>query len=166
MGYLINENLSSTIVTYVVLKKLTKPWAEWDACQLGIIDDQGNKLKTPVTSEEREAWTVLDRFVCNVKRIMSKFIGQSRLAFMLSAAYLLKDSVKYYVNSHQTILKEDLTNLTYQKQLIMLDLIKELDNSYIIRESKNEMEYNIILFANKIEKILEEKKITSIEEFL
>ena len=38
---LINETLSDTIVTYMVLKRLVRPWEEWEAYKLGIIDDKG-----------------------------------------------------------------------------------------------------------------------------
>lgn len=164
--YLLTETLSDTIVTYIVLKRLVKNWNEWDAFKVGIIDDKGNKLKHPVTSEERAAWTILDRFVYNVKRILNKFIGQSKLAFLLTTAYLLKDSINFYYEQNKEILKEDLNNFNLEKQIKIHKLLKEIDNLYIVNESINNIELNSYKHYQEIDKILENNNIKTIEDLL
>lgn len=68
------------------------PFKEWPAFEAGIIDANGEKLKKPETSEERKHWTLLDRFVYKLKLIMQRFVGKSRMAAMLTTAYLIKES--------------------------------------------------------------------------
>ena len=62
-----------TYITYRIIKTLVTPWDEQDAYKLGIINDKGKVLKKYrelKTSKEKAAYTVLIRFVFNLKRIL------------------------------------------------------------------------------------------------
>ena len=69
---------------YKFLRILTTPWKNTDAFKLGIIDEKGGILKKKrslKTIEEKEAYTMFDRFVWKLKRLMEKIpFGKSRLA--------------------------------------------------------------------------------------
>lgn len=91
-------NEASTIDALIVLrflKKLTTPFEKMEAFKLGIIDASGNvlrKRKTLGKEKELEAFTLLDRVVINLKKILSKIPGgKSRLASYAAALWLLKE---------------------------------------------------------------------------
>jgi hypothetical protein len=78
---------------YKILKKLSTPFEDTKAFELGIINNRGrilkkrNQLKTP---EEKEALTRLDVFVFNIKRLLP--FGNSRLLTLAGGLFLLKES--------------------------------------------------------------------------
>ena len=64
------------LIAYRVLKLLVTPFNRSKAFKLGIIDDKGKVLikskDLPNSGPQREAYTLLIRFVCNLKRLLSK----------------------------------------------------------------------------------------------
>lgn len=91
------KNVLSTYMIYSFVRELTKSWTETKAYKLGIIDDKGKLLKKASelkTSEEREAYTLFDRLIWNVKRTLEALPGgQSKIKSYAAAAYLLKENV-------------------------------------------------------------------------
>ena len=63
------------VIAYRVIKLLVTPFKRTKAFQLGIIDDKGKVLKKSrdiSDPKERNAYTLLIRFVFNLKRILQK----------------------------------------------------------------------------------------------
>jgi len=64
------------LIAYRVLKLLVTPFKQSKAFKLGIIDDKGKVLikskDLPNSGPKREAYTLLIRFVFNLKRLLSK----------------------------------------------------------------------------------------------
>lgn len=58
-------NVADTYMIYQVLKRLTTPFNETKAFELGLIDKNGKLLKKPKTQEERKAYNYFDRFIFN-----------------------------------------------------------------------------------------------------
>ena len=54
------------------LRLLTTPWKKTSAYELGIVDENGKKLKKPETSEEKSAYNVFHKLVYNLKRLLKK----------------------------------------------------------------------------------------------
>jgi hypothetical protein len=81
--------------TYKFLRLLTQKWEDTEAYELGIVDENGKALKKVSelrTTEERNAYSVFNRLVFNVKRILGKLpFGNSRLASYAAAMYLIKE---------------------------------------------------------------------------
>ena len=80
------------VITYRILKKLTTPFAETDAFKYGIIDSKGKLLKKEHelrTDEERGAYTLLDRLVFRLKRIIEKVPSENKKLVSMAAALLL-----------------------------------------------------------------------------
>ena len=80
------------IITYRILKKLTTPFDQTDAFRLGIIDARGNVLKKwrdLNTVDERDAYTVLDRMIFRLKRIIQKVPYENRRISSYAAALSL-----------------------------------------------------------------------------
>jgi hypothetical protein len=80
------------VITYRILKKLVTPFDETAAFRLGIIDRKGKLLRKDAdlrTDEEREAYTVLDRLVWRLKRIIEKVPTDNKRLLSLAAALTL-----------------------------------------------------------------------------
>lgn len=154
---LLVESFADTIILYSLLKKLNLSWEEWPAYELGIIDNNGKLLRLPRNPEERKSWTMLDKFIANLKRILQKFIGKSKLTSYLTSTYLLKDSYHNLVMfSKNEYLFEDCINefnsktYTEQKEIYyFFENLKQLINTNkkinILNENCDVELYNLIL---------------------
>ena len=77
------------LVAYRVLKLLVTPFNKTKAFALGIIDEKGKVLKKSrqiKDAEERNAYTLLIRFVFNLKRMLSKIGIRGPLGSATAAA--------------------------------------------------------------------------------
>ena len=87
------------LITYRIVKLLVKPFDKQEAFKYGIIDKDGNvlkKFKTLKTEKERKAYTILHRFVFNLKRILKRVGLGSRLgSFAVALALLIKENKEY-----------------------------------------------------------------------
>ena len=81
------------LITYRIIKLLTTPFEKQDAYRLGIIDKNGKvlrKTKDLKTPKERDAYTILHRFVFNLKRLINIVPGgKSKLGTYAAALGLL-----------------------------------------------------------------------------
>ena len=86
------------IITYRVVKMLVTPFNKFKAYDLGIIDADGKvlrKFKT-IKGSERKHYTMLHRFVFNLKRILKRVGLGSRLgSFAVALALLIKEDKSY-----------------------------------------------------------------------
>ena len=89
----LQEAVIDTYIVYKIISTLVKDWDEQDAFKLGIIDDKGKVLKKAKdleTSKEKAAYTVLDRFIFNLKRLLNKIPGgRSKFGSYAAASILL-----------------------------------------------------------------------------
>ena len=87
------------LITYRIVKLLTTPFERQEAFKYGIIDKDGTvlkKSKTLKTEKERKAYTILHRFVFNLKRILQRVGLGSRLgSFAVALALLIKENKEY-----------------------------------------------------------------------
>lgn len=87
------SSIVDTYITYRIIKTLTKDWDEQEAYEHGIIDAKGKVLKKTKdleTRKEKESYSVLIRFIFNLKRIIEKIPGgKTKLGSYGAAAYLL-----------------------------------------------------------------------------
>ena len=72
--------VADTYLIYQVLKRLTTPFEDTKAFELGLIDKDGKLLKKPKNTKEKDAYTFFDRFIFNLKRILHKFGLKSKFA--------------------------------------------------------------------------------------
>ena len=89
----LQEAVIDTYITYKIISTLVKPWNKQDAYMLGIIDDDGKvlrKAKTLKTNQEKASYTILIRFIFNLKRLLNKVPGgRSKFGSYAAAAILL-----------------------------------------------------------------------------
>ena len=174
---LIQESIADTIVVYMIMKKLIAPWEKWKAFDVGIIDNLGNKLKKAKTSEERDAWTMLDRFVYKLKWILQKFVGKSKLASIFTAAMLLKDHAKHLINADEELIIESAQEIKNMPSQNILDLYRlfhgspgwaAVDNQIFLmsEQSKNDLLFVINKYQHAMIDYLDEEKIGKLETCL
>ena len=85
------------LITYRVVKLLVTPWKEQAAYKYGIFDNNGKLLrrgKDLVTAKEKDSYTILHRFVFNLKRLLGMLPGgKTKFASYATAlALLLKEN--------------------------------------------------------------------------
>lgn len=66
------STLADNAILLKILKMLVTPFDKTDAFKLGIIDADGNKLRSPKTKEEDGAYSYLNRFIFNLKKIINR----------------------------------------------------------------------------------------------
>ena len=94
-------------VTYRFIRLLPTPFQKTDAYKLGIIDENGNRIKKPnstkpavelSTSEQKNAYTILHKLVFNIKKLFAKVPGlRTKVGTYAAALFLLKDTFKEHV---------------------------------------------------------------------
>ena len=99
-----------TLIVFRVIKLLVTPFRETKAYELGIIDERGNNLrkaKTLSSGEEKDSYTLLHRFVFNIKKLIEKVPGgKSRLGTYASALFLIKEHLKDKIEDEELLEKE------------------------------------------------------------
>ena len=78
------------VIAYRVLKLLVTPFDKTKAFELGIIDDKGKvliKSRNIETAEQRNAYTLLIRFVFNLKKLLAKIGIRGPLGSAAAAAF-------------------------------------------------------------------------------
>ena len=78
-------------LVYQFIKRLSTPFEETKAYELGLIDEKGKRLKKAVSREERDAMTYYDRLIFNLKRLIAKAGIQSKFVTFAAALFLLKE---------------------------------------------------------------------------
>lgn len=77
---------------YQFITRLSKPFKETTAFELGLIDEKGKLLKKPSTRDEKSAYNPYNRMIFNLKRLLNKLPGmENRFATFAAALYLLKE---------------------------------------------------------------------------
>jgi len=81
------------LITYRIIKLLVTPFEKQEAYKYGIIDNDGKvlrKTKDLVTAKEKDSYTVLHKFVFNLKRLINIIPGgKSKLGTYAAALGLL-----------------------------------------------------------------------------
>lgn len=87
-------SLPDTYLTYQFIKRFTKPYEDWPAYKLGIIDSTGNILKKrkELSPEEDKAFGNYDRLILNLRKLVAKVPGgRTNLGIWAATALLLKE---------------------------------------------------------------------------
>ncbi len=145
MGIL--KTVGNIYFVYQFLKKLVTPFDKTKAFALGIIDEKGKLLKKKrdlETQEEKDSYTLSDRLIWNLKRLLGKIPGgKSRIASYAAALWLIKESNnnEYHINPEkieQDFVKylEDLENETLTESIfnevndsVMVGILQAYDES-------------------------------------
>ena len=87
------------VITYRVVKLLATPFEKQEAFKFGIIDKDGKVLKkyrTLKTTKEKQSYTILHRFVFNLKRILARVgLGGKLGSFAVALGLLIREDKNY-----------------------------------------------------------------------
>ena len=104
------------LITYRIMKLLVTPFDKQEAFKYGIIDDKGKvlrKFSTITDSKEKRSYTILHRFIFNLKRILQKAGLGGRLGtFAVALATLIRENKEF--EQHQKLIES--TVIKYLKQ--------------------------------------------------
>ena len=104
------------LIAYRVIKMLVTPFNKTDAYKYGIIDEKGKVLRpyrTIKSDQEKRAYTMLHRFVFNLKRILARVGIRGALgSFAVAAALLFKENKELL--KHKTLIES--TIIGYLKE--------------------------------------------------
>lgn len=131
-------------ILLVLTTKLLKPIKSWKAFKLGLIDEDGKVLREPINSQEKNSFTMLDKFLLKIKTFLleNKFVGS-----LFSYYITLKEQNLIQDNSVEYLVEER------NKERRIKDLHLKIKNE-ILKEGFTEEEYLTILTNIKIKKQL------------
>ena len=96
------SNVIDSVIIFRILKKLTTPWEKTGAFKSGLIDKTGKVIvaKKDRTPEMKKNYSLLDRLVFNLKRIMARIPGGGgQIASYIAALALIKEHVEKETNT-------------------------------------------------------------------
>jgi len=99
-------------LVYQFIKRLATPFKEWDAYELGIIDEKGNQLKKRkqfTKQAEHSAFGIFDIIAMKLKRLLEKVPGgKSRLGSYAAALWLMKECKDMTIADAEMLSEESL----------------------------------------------------------
>lgn len=98
-------------IVYRFVKALSTPFNQTPAFKLGLIDDEGKRLKKAETTDEKRAMTYFDRLIFNMKRLLAKVGLNSKVATLAAALLLLRENTNEY--TEEQILEKLNENIDY-----------------------------------------------------
>lgn len=123
------SNVVDNLIAFKILYMLVKPFEQTDAFKLGIIDKDGNNLIKPSslkTSEQKDAYSHLDRLVFKLKKIINKIGGENKLKSLIAALWLIKES---RINGTSSYLEERYNNI-----LSLIDSISLIEEELLVSD--------------------------------
>ena len=104
------------LITYRIMKILVTPFDKQEAFKYGIIDKKGKVLRkwsTIIKPQEKKSYTILHRFIFNLKRILQKAgLGGKLGTFAVALATLIREHQEF--EEHQKLIES--TVIKYLKQ--------------------------------------------------
>lgn len=88
------SRIANNLIAYRILSMMVTPFEETDAFKLGIIDKDGKNLRRASSlrnSQEKNAYSYLHRLAFNMKKIVNRVGGESRLKSMVAALWLIRE---------------------------------------------------------------------------
>ena len=164
------------LITYRVIKLLTTPWEKHEAFKFGIIDKKGlvlRKSRELKTQKEKNAYTLLHRFIFNLKRMLQKVGLGSRIASFGVALTLLIREGKFNDESKYLLENELLEYLKKKKLFSYNDIkIKEqyFSESNCLKPGYYSLKYDVVnldteVVSKKGDVIIVEKLTKPLETF-
>ena len=127
------------VITYRVVKLLATPFEKQEAFKYGIIDKNGKvlrKFRTLKTTAEKKSYTMLHRFVFNLKRILQKAGLGGRLGtFAVALALLLKEDKRY--EEHKSLIESAV--ISYLKETNQYDDLLNEEGEVLTFEPEQEV---------------------------
>lgn len=117
--------------TFRFLTLLVTPFEKTKAFELGLIDAQGNRIKSVEisTGEQKSAYTAFHRLVFNIKRLLAKVPGGgSSIASYAAALYLIKEKLE--------LKDSDIKKIVEKSGYEPLDFLKESSEWFVLKDKR------------------------------
>ena len=129
------------VYTFRFLKLLVTKFEDTNAYKLGLIDDEGKKLRKADTTQEKSAYNAFHRIVFNIKKLIAKVPGgKTRIASYASALFLIKEQNNLSDKNIRKIIEEsgldDLDFLAEQSTWFLLENKQLAPGVYSIQGDK------------------------------
>ena len=164
------------LITYRVIKLLVTSWEKQAAFKLGIIDEKGKvlrKSRTLKTRDEKNSYTILHRFIFNLKRMLQKVGLGSRIAsFGVALALLLREGK--FNDESKYLLENELLEYLKKKKLFSYNDIKikeqYFSESNCLKPGYYSLKYDVVnldteVVSKKGDAIMVEKLTKPLETF-
>ncbi len=105
--------------TFRFIRMLVMDWTSWDAYKLGLIDENGKRIKSEKldSDEKKSSYTPFIRLAANVKRLVSKIPGGgSKLGSFAAALFLIKEQYQLNDNAIEEIINSPYDPENYFKR--------------------------------------------------
>lgn len=131
------KRASDAIYAFRFLRLLTKDWTSMKAYEMGLIDENGKKLRSPETSEEKDQYTLFHRLIYNLKRMLNLLPGRAARKFgsYASALYLIKE---------ETGIDEDILLEHFRKAGIEIDMSESAETKPLVEGGRYQLAYDMI----------------------
>tara|TARA_R110002126_G_scaffold164690_2_gene312567 strand:+ start:2268 stop:2690 length:423 start_codon:yes stop_codon:yes gene_type:complete len=95
---MVKESIDKGITLGYLMKALEAPITEMKAYKLGVIDESGKKLKTPMTAEEINSYGAEERYTIALKQSLGKDLGliHNAIDVQLESVVTTEDYSKLY----------------------------------------------------------------------
>ena len=107
------------LITYRIMKILVTPFDKQEAFKYGIIDKKGKVLRKWSTikgTKEKQSYTILHRFIFNLKRILQKAgLGGKLGTFAVALATLIREHQEF--EEHQKLIESAVIKYLKQENL-------------------------------------------------
>lgn len=90
------ESVQSFLDNSILLKELKKSYKEFQCYALGIIDENGNKIKNPVTESEQLSYTPFIKTVLRLKKYLGSKVELMEASESLDATINLNENIEHY----------------------------------------------------------------------
>ena len=146
-----------TLIVFRILKLLTTKWENFKAYKLGIIDKNGNRIKSKdvETSEEKDSFDLLHRLVFNLKRIITKVpFGKTVFASYAIALLLLKENTELGEDQMEELCEKFYRHLKDENLLVTEMLtealeVGEIEINHVYRLKRQLKEQNDTIYPEK-----------------
>ena len=115
--------------TFRFISMMAMDWKDWDAYKLGIIDENGKRLRDVKldSDEKKSAYTPFVRLAANLKRLVAKVPGGgSRLGSFASALFLIKEKVG----------EKGIKSICEEMNIEVLDFLNEKNEWFLLDEKQ------------------------------
>ena len=129
MGFL--KQAADLGYTFRFIRMMVMDWKDWDAYKLGIIDENGKRIKKVRldNEEKKSAYTPFIRLAANIKRLVAKIPGGgSRLGSFASALFLIKE--KYNLK------EKNLKDICEKCDIEILDFLNEKNEWFLLQDKQ------------------------------
>lgn len=138
------SRLADGYITLRILKMLSTPIEKSEAYSLGIIDSDGKRIKKPVTPTEKDAYSLLQRFVFKVQRALMKSPDRNarRLLTVAAAMSILREHDEKDLDSYTDLDVEALLEMYETDEKVIAESTLLEHNTISFRTFREEMAAN------------------------